>query len=205
MRTKIQNPNLDQSWFQQRMNERGLTMRGMAAELGTSPSTVSLMLRGVSKIPEALLPHLADLLGVDSFEILKRAGAPLTDQKRTIPVSHYLGEDRAVVGMSQDETFDTMAPFDTRVSGFGIQIRIPGIYERWLVYASGAQLTAAQAAGQLCAYVNVDGAMYVAVIKAGFKPGTYDAVSAFNDGTVVSDVQIDWATPITWIKPATSV
>lgn len=202
MRRKHQNPNIDKSWFQHRMDERRLTIRGMAKQLGTSPSTVSLMLRGISKIPETFLPQLADMFGVDSVEILKRAGAPLVDQKRTVPVAFAMLEDRTVVKLSEDEQFVTAAPFDTRTSGFGVQIRAPGIYERWIVYGSGQKMSAAKAAGHLCVYQNTDGKMYIAVLKAGFKPGTYDSVSAFNDGTVVSDVQVDWAMPVTWIKPA---
>jgi len=202
MRTKFQNPNIDRSWFQQRMDERKLTVRGIAKLLGTSPSTVSLMLRGVSKIPETFLPQLADLFGVDSVEILKRAGAPIVDQKRTVLVSHAMGEDREVRPLPETEQFSTAAPFDTRVSGFAVQIRLPGIYERWLVYGSGQKLEAAKAVNHLCIYRNTDGNMYVSVIKAGFMPGTYDSVSAFNDGTVVSDVQVEWAMPVTWIKPA---
>ena len=202
MRQKIQNPNLDRSWFQVRMDERQLSVRGMAKRLGTSPSTVSLMLRGISKIPESFLPELAEMFGVDSIEILKRAGAPLTDQKRTVPVSYCMTPERTVIEMPADEQFSTAAPFDTRTSGVGIQIRIPGIYERWLIYAGGQKMSAAQASGHLCFYCNAEGEMYVAVLKAGFRPGTYDAVSAFNDGTVVSDVSVEWAMPVVWIKPA---
>jgi len=204
MRQKEQNPNLDREWFSQRMAERELTVRGLAKQLGTSPSTVSLMLRGVSKIPEGFLPQLSDLFGVDSIEILKRAGAPLTDQKRTLTVTHYMNEQRDIVQMPQGQEFTTASPFDTRASGFGVQIRVPGIYERWLIYAGGQRLTAAQAVGTLCVYENMQGQIYVAVIKNGFVPGQYDAVSAFNDGTVVNDIKIKWATPVTWIKPATA-
>jgi hypothetical protein len=86
-------------------------------------------------------------------------------------------------------------------SGFGIQIRALGLYEHWLLFASGLKCTPNQVLDRLCLYQDEQGQLFTSIVRAGYTPGTYDSVSAFNDGTVIKDVQIVWAMRIAWIKP----
>lgn len=202
MRQRPQNPNIDDTWFKQQLAMRKLSVRGLAKSLDISPSAASLMLRGISKVPDHLVARLAEQLLVDPAEIYRRLGMPTRHIEPTVTVSHYLAENREICPLAPEARFEVASPAGISKDGFAIQVRAMGLYEHWMLFATGVKCSPDQVLNRLCLYMNTDNKQYVAIIRAGYLPGTFDAVSAFNDGTVVKDVHIEWAMTIAWIKPA---
>lgn len=202
MRQQPQNPNIDQRWFKQRLADRRLSVRALASALQISPSAASLMLRGISKVPDRLVGPLANQLLVDVAEIYRRLGSPVSPTEQTIIVSHCLCDDLEVHALPSDASFKTASLPNMSVDGFGIQVRAIGLYEHWMLFTSGLKCTPDQVLNQLCLYKNAAGQQHVSIIRSGYLPATFDSVSAFNDGVIVRDVQIEWAMPIIWIKPS---
>ena len=202
MRTKHQNPAIDTEWFKTQLRQQQLSMRGLARHLGVSPSAASYMLRGVSKIPQDKAQAMADLFGVDLLELYKRTGAPLDEAHRSVPVTYVMTPERAIAKLTVDQQFNVPAPFETRASSICVQIRTTDMYDQWLLFTQGTKLPAQEAVNNLCLYKNLSGQLHVAVIRSGYQKGTYDAHSAFNDGRVIHDIDVAWAAPIAWVKPA---
>lgn len=202
MRTKDQNPAIDTEWFKQQLRLKHLSMRALARYLNISASAASYMIRGVSKIPQDKAQAMADLFEVDLLELYKRMGAPIDDAQRSVPVEYYMNIDRAIQRLPTQEVFEVPAPFETRASSICLQIRTTDMYDQWLLFTQGPKVDAKEAINRLCLYENGSGELHVAVIRAGYRKGTYDAHSAFNDGRVFRDIEVAWAAPIAWIKPA---
>lgn len=203
MRRKIQNPNLDKDWFDHELAKRKLSVRAVGRHLNVSSTMASLMLRGVAKIPQDKVPMLADLLGVTSAEIYRRTGATLDEDRRVLKVSYYITPEYQVCVLDPEQEFVIDAPFDTRLTAPAIQMRTGDQYDGWMVVASGIQLAAHEAVNKLCLYCNDEGQLYVAIIKAGYLPGTFNASSALANGVTVENVKIKWAMEINWIRPRT--
>jgi len=201
MRTKNQNPAIDTGWFKEQLRINRLSMRSLARQLDISPSAASYMLRGVSKIPQAKAQAMADIFGVDLLELYKRMGAPIDDAQRSVPVTYYMDTERKILRVPSEEVFSVPAPFETTASSICLQIRTTDMYDQWLLFTQGPKLSVNDAVNKLNLYEDAEGHLYVAILRAGYQPGTYDAHSAFNDGRVFKGVQVAWASPIAWIKP----
>ena len=202
MRTKDQNPAIDTDWFKEQLRIKRLSLRALARQLDISPSATSYMLRGVSKIPQAKAQAMADIFGVDLLELYKRMGAPIDDAQRSVPVTYYMDTERRILPVPSDEVFSVPAPFETTASSICLQIRTTDMYDQWLLFTQGPKLPVKDAVNKLSLYEEASGHLYVAIIRAGYQRGTYDAHSAFNDGRFFKGVQVAWASPIAWIKPA---
>ena len=201
MRTKNQNPAIDTGWFKEQLRIKGLSVRALARHLNISASAASYMLRGVSKIPQDKAQAMADLFAVDLLELYKRVGAPIDDAQRSVPVTYFMDTERKILPLPSEEVFSVPAPFETTASSICLQIRTTDMYDQWLLFTQGPKLPVNEAVNKLSLYEDAEGHLYVAIIRAGYQPGTYDAHSAFNDGRVFRGVQVVWASPIAWIKP----
>ena len=201
MRKRIQNPHLDREWFLTELEKRKMSVRALGKHLGVSSTMASLMMRGVAKIPHDQAVKLADLFGVQTAEIYKRAGATLNDEKRVLIMSHYFDKDFHVLPLPSENQFNIDAPYDTPSTAFGIQMRTGDLYDNWILITSGIRLKPEEAANKLCVYDNADGNTYIAIIRPGYAPGTYNAVSALATGVTVENIEILKAMEINWIRP----
>ena len=66
---------VDTRWFQDRLADKRLSQRQLAARMNLDPAAVSLMLRGRRKMSAAEAAEIARYLGVEVDEVLNHAGA----------------------------------------------------------------------------------------------------------------------------------
>lgn len=66
---------VDTRWFQDRLADKRLSQRRLAARLGLDPAAVSLMLRGKREVKVSEAAQIARFLGVEVDEVLGRFGA----------------------------------------------------------------------------------------------------------------------------------
>lgn len=71
----IVSEKIDTRWFQDRLADKRLSQRQLAARLQLDPAAVSLMLRGRRKMSVAEAAEIASYLGVEVDEVLRHAGA----------------------------------------------------------------------------------------------------------------------------------
>lgn len=66
---------VDTRWFQNRIADRHLSQRKVAANMGMDPGALSLAFHGKRKLSADEVSELARILKVDATEVLVRAGA----------------------------------------------------------------------------------------------------------------------------------
>ena len=98
MNTDVQE-RIDTRWFQDRLADKQLSQRQLAARLRLDPAAVSLMLRGRRKMSVAEAAEIANYIGVEVDEVLRHAGAhPLFSSLET-----PRGDTTIVVGQGDVE------------------------------------------------------------------------------------------------------
>lgn len=204
MRQKMQNPNLDREWFLEKMREHKFTVRGLAKMMDRDPSSVSLMLRGIRAITPDESIALGDLFSVTPQEILKRAGAPLPDESRTIKVTHYSNSDSEIHEVDDSAQDNFKAPYDTPVNAYAVQVRNGGAIDGWIFIVSGTKRDPKDLTNSgFCVFCNSVGERHFGFIRKGYKTGTfnvtYDLVSGIR---TLDNVELTWASEILWVKPS---
>lgn len=205
MRTKPQNPNIDTEWFKQKLIERRLTMRGIAKLMNLDPSSVSLMFRGIRGINNENAIKLAELFDVTPNDIFKKAGAPIVDQARTLPIAYYIDNTWHVRTIPDEAQDDFVAPYDAPTNAVVMQDRTGGLYDGWSMIVDGTKKDPAQCIGTLNMYCREDGMLRLGMIRRGYIAGTYNIhENLVHNETLYENQRILWCKPILWIKPTTN-
>jgi len=86
---------VDTRWFQDRLADKRLSQRQLAARMNLDPAAVSLMLRGRRKMSAAEAAEIARYLGVEVDDVLHHAGVQIQTHATSYPYKPSdLGEPR---------------------------------------------------------------------------------------------------------------
>lgn len=203
MRQKMQNPNLDRDWFLNKMDENKFTVRGLAKLMDRDPSSVSLMLRGIRAITPDESVLLGDLFNVTPQEILKRAGAALPDESRTIKITAYTNGGGLLHDIDPAAQDVYKAPYDTPVNAYAVQARNGGLIDGWVFIVDGLKRKPDELIGSgYCVFCDSVGERHSGFIRKGYKSGTYNVtINLVNNVHTRENVELTWASEILWIKP----
>lgn len=197
-----QNPNIDAEWFKAMLYEKRLTIRGLAKLMGLNPSTVSLMLRGIRSIHNEDAIKLAEHLNTTPIEIFRRAGAPVEDEVRRIPMAAYLDADDMVHRLDSDASQSIEAPYDTPTNGYALQVRTGRLYDGWIAIINGNKHTPHDCIGTAAVYCRKDGMMGLGIIRRGYMKDAYNIDQIYTgSGSKYQNVDLLWCQPVVWIKP----
>lgn len=207
---KLQNPNIDAEWFKRKLEEKKLTVRGLAKLMELNPSTVSLMLRGIRAIHNEDAVKLADAFSVTTTEIFKRAGAPIQDEARTLPITMYVDEHDRVLPISIEAADDFIAPYDTPTNAYAVQVRTGRKYDGWILVVSGTKLKPEECVGSLVVYCTHKGEVDIGMLRRGYIKGTYNVMNDMSNGdakekALTQNIEVLWCQPVIWIKPSTQL
>jgi hypothetical protein len=86
---------IDTEWFRGRISDRRTSARQLAFQMKIDPAAMSLMLRGKRKMTVLEAAELAELLGADLEEVMRRAGAAVMGGLRTPEQIRDLSRSRA--------------------------------------------------------------------------------------------------------------
>lgn len=189
------------SWFRDQMAARKLSQRAMAKMLGIDASAVSLMLRGRRMITSEEARKMSDILGARTTEVLRQAGIAVSEDVYKVPVTAAIDED-GVVTLFQNGTHDAViGPADCPVNTYATQVRAPtAIQDGWVLFVSPTMLEPAKLVDRLCIATSNTGTSRVAVIRRGYRSGTFNLIS-WPAGRLLQDQTIIWASAILWVKP----
>lgn len=203
---KLQNPNIDVDWFKDKLEEKHLTIRGLAKLMDLNPSTVSLMLRGIRSIHNEDAVKLADAFSVTPIEIFKRAGAPIEDEVRNIKVLMYIDERSRLISVPPEAADTFKAPYDSPTNAFGVQIRTGRRYDGWVMVVNGTKSKPSDSIGSLAVYCTDKGEVNMGMIRRGYISGTYNVYNDMHDSGEAVDknqnINIVWCQHVIWIKPS---
>lgn len=207
MTTYERRRNVDKEWFQNKLDERKLSMRALSKLMNVDPSTVSLMVRGMRGLSMDNAVKMADIFNVPTAELYKRAGLPIEDEAREIEIAYYNDHNGYVVEIEK-EARDTMsAPYDTPASAFAIQQRSNEYHDGWLIIIDGSKLEPSAGLGSFCLYCRANGSLGIGIIRKGYKAGYYNVTHNVTTAnrTEETDVDILWVSPVIWVKPISPI
>ena len=192
---------MNTDWFRQKLEERKLSQRGLAKLMKLDAAAVSLMLRGQRKMTNEEALQIASILGVKVTEVLRQAGVEVIDDVRKVPISAFVDDDSAVT-LFPDKTHDHVAgPADCPANTFGVQVRAPSMpQDGWLLFVSPNQQEPSLQIDKLCLVATAKGASSIAVVRRGYRSGTYNLI-LWPSRHVKPDASVAWAAPVLWIKP----
>lgn len=206
MTTYERRRNVDKEWFQQKLDERELSMRGLAKIMECDPSTVSLMIRGLRGMNMENAQKMASVFNCTTAEIYKRAGLPIEDEARTIKVSMRQEKDGSVYEIDADLQGTMTAPFDTPIGSFAVQVRTGELHDGWLLVIDGSKHKPDTCLGQFCLYSNNYGKLGTGVVRRGYQPGLFNITENITTTPKdVNDIDVVWCSPVRWIKPVSLV
>lgn len=187
-------------WFKEKLAERDMSMRRLAKHLGLDPAAVSLTLRGMRKMTSPEAHQIGQLLGVQVTEVLRQAGVPISDDVRTVPWAQYVTSKGQVKELAAPGKRQ-VGPPDLPADGFALQVRSPAsVYDKWMVFCSGAKLAAEGAVGRL-SVVKCGEELYLGTLQEGYDAGTYNIVLTVPSPGALENKKITWACPVLWIRP----
>lgn len=202
-RTRPQNPDIQTDWFKEKMAERKLSIRALAKLIDVDPATMSLMLRGIRGMTNTDAVRIGTIFNVPPNEVLRRAGAPLPDECKAVPVSMYVDSTPALHDVEKSVQDSFPAPYDVPNKAEAIQFRTRDFRDGWHFVTNGEKLPPEDCVGNLCLYCLPDGTRRIGVLRKGYKAGTFN-VDHPQEYTFqpADNAHILWASPVLWIKPS---
>lgn len=202
MTTYERRRNVDKDWFQSKLDERKMSMRALAKLMDVDPSTVSMMIRGLRGLSMENAQKMASVFSCTTNEVYKRAGLPLEDETRTIPVAMYVDNGIDLHEISEEARDHMSAPFDTPSSAYAVQYRTSEAHDGWMVIVDGGKYPPEKCVGAFCAYCDDKGKVSLGIIRRGYKSDRFNVVHNFvTNANQELDIDVLWASPVIWIKP----
>ncbi len=178
------------------MKTTGWKQAELASRLDTTQATVSRWFKGAE--PEG---HRRDAI-LELYSSVTNTTAPSGAGQPTVRLVGYIGAGQAVYPLDDGTDDQVEAPRDAKPTTVAARIRgdsmLPIFHENWLIYWS-RHLPPADMINQLCVVQVSDGRLLVKTLRLGSEPGLW-TLTSFN-ASDITDVPVDWAAPIDWIKP----
>lgn len=174
----------------------GLTQQTLGSRIGTTAATIQRLETGLRKLTVDWIEQIADGLGCDPGEILRRAGE--------IPVVGYFELDGVVSWKPQTDPPE-YAPAPPGIDSRRLAAVVPSRQKSSTYLAGYYYFERAPGAGvekcvnRMSVVKTADSASFLRIVTAS------SAVGKWNLHTLVAppirQVEIDWAAPIEWIMP----
>ncbi|WP_167394089.1 LexA family transcriptional regulator [Brucella oryzae] len=178
------------------MKTTGWKQAELASRLDTTQATVSRWFKGAE--PEG---HRRDAI-LELYSSVTNMAAPSGVDQPTVRLIGYIGAGQAVYPLDDGTDDQVEAPRDAKPTTVAAQIRgdsmLPIFQENWLIYWS-TNLPPHEMINQLCVVQVSDGRLLVKTLRRGSQDGLW-TLTSFN-ASDITDVPVDWAAPIDWIKP----
>lgn len=191
---------IDKPWFIARLKDRKQSMRALARYMRLDIWSVSKMFSGGRKMDmQVEAKQIAEFLGVTLQDVMKHAGVDV--DVRMIPVVGYIDEN-GTAHINHDKPVDRIpGPTDLSRDAFALLCRasIGGVtlLAGWMLFVEPDDKVSKRAVGRLCLVQPTEQEPILAIVQRERKNGyTVQAVG----GGRGEMLELDWATPILWIR-----
>jgi len=193
--------NVNTQWFKDRLKEQEMSMRGLGRLMNLDPSAISLMLRGKRAMRSDEANQIANLLGHDVSEVLRRTGVPVEEGVRHVSVTLRAIKNGKVENIPSETVRKYPAPIDVPPTAEAVQIRDDNSnLDGWIMYSGLAKKDFASSTGRLCVVTLQDSSRILGVLKRGYESNRWNIVP-LTGGSVQTDVEVDHVSEIRWIRP----
>ena len=191
----LQKQSMDTDWFKLRLEIQNLSQRKLAKMIGMDQGAFSLMIRGKRKMRLEEANAIAQALNVPTTEVIRASGISSVEGVRHIPVVGYIGTDSVVEMDTSHPIGNVPAPPDMPPGSYALQFKpgYPGGFlPDALAFFSAPQGVSLDALQRLAIIKDKAGRITCSFLRRGISSGTFST----NDGPV----ELEWASPVLWIK-----
>lgn len=188
---------LNRRFFDALMAEKKLSLRALAAKIGMNHSQLSLTFSGARKMQLDEAAQLSHVFSVPLHKIVEAAGVTVkpVGGGRVKVIGAMRGN--GTVELHDKSTVErTTAPDDMPKGSIAVQCRTSGTDLEW---ADGFVLFCKEPGdlesgilGRFCLAQIKDGPAVVALVKRGYREGTFNLAGPYQQESVT----LDWATPV---------
>jgi len=195
-------PLINSGWFKDRLKAIKLSQRGLAKRMNVDPAAISYMLQGKRAMSMEEAKSLADILLMPVTEVMRQAGIDVTDDVRKVPIKGYTDADH-IVNFLPKGTYDTThAPQDMPSKSFVLQHRASSTpTDGWMTFVSGEEHDPKDMIDQYCYVALENGTAMLAVVRKGYKAGTYNLISICDTCETLENKRVAKAHPVKWVQP----
>lgn len=170
--------------------------------LEVDAAAVSLMLRGKRRMTPHEAHQVSMILGVPILEVMRRAGIDITEDVRKAPIAAHMDSYGQVTAMPNGTHDTVVGPGDCPVGTYAVQVRThTSIKDGWLLFVSPAQSDPSSQIDTLCVCATKEGKQLAGLIRKGYRRDSQNLI-LWPSNETITDVNIAWASPVLWIKPA---
>lgn len=190
-------PEINRRYFDGMMQDRKLSLRGLATKMGMSHSQLSLMFSGVRRAQIDEAAQLSQIFGEPIARIIENLGvATRPVSGRRVAVIGFVGGDGVVKMHDTDTVERTSAPEELPDDCIAVQFRTAGTALDWLdgivCFSKQHRGIDPLAMGRCCLAKIHDGEVIVGTLKRGYRENSWNV-----SGPLAKEsVRLDWATPI---------
>ena len=185
--------DVNRRYFESLMQDRELSLRGLAQRMGMSHSQLSLTFSGARKLQIEEAAQLSSLFGRPIHEIIENAGVPVRTMvgQRVSVIGAMMGD--GTVELNEDDAAErTTAPEGIQEDGAAVQARTAGTPLEWLdgavfFFARPDDIDPA-ALGRLCYCRIKDGPAVMASVRRGYRDGTWNLRGPYHADSVRLEV-----------------
>jgi transcriptional regulator with XRE-family HTH domain len=190
---------INHRWFASRLEDKRLSQRQFAKQIGLDPSAVTLLFQGKRAMKMSEAAKIANLLGVPVSDVLQNAGLP-TGQggAKEVTLVGWVDGDSEVHFQPQGPIPAPQALPDNCVA---VQCRTAMTTQEhmdgWVLFyeqPNGHQID--YALNKNCIVKLRNGVTLMAYLKRGYTPGKFNLYGAAH----IMDADLEYATPVLWIK-----
>lgn len=201
---------MDARWFRDRLKQLGKTQAQMARHLGLPPPRVVDILNESRKVSAIEAADIADFLDVPLNLLVNKLGSAYKqDTTRTIPVVGYVGAGEMIVAFDDHALGDGLREIEAPPGAdgdFAVEVRGHSMHPRFrdgdcLVYDRERGTNTDDCIGRECVVALASGELVVKLCEKGSRKGTLTLISINTQTPAMQNVAIQWAAPITWIRP----
>lgn len=195
-------------WFSDRIRDKKLSQRALAALLNMDPSSLSLLLHGKRRMRVEQAAEIARLLGVPVADVMRNAGARVPagkqDGPRVLPLVGWIdGKNNVTLDWSKKDhgfEFDGLPPTAVCLQWRSAQTAAD-LYDGWLcAILPPAEPDAGMMLDRYCVVgLKGTGDAVARVVRRGYTPGRYTLLTPFSEP--ITDAELAWFSPVLLIKP----
>lgn len=188
---------INRRFFESLMQDKGLSLRGLAQRMGMSHSQLSLAFSGDRKLQIAEAVQLSSIFGVPLAEVIEASGVPVgTTGDFRVPVIGAVQGDGTVMLHKDDVRERAKAPEGAHEDTIAVQCRTAGSplewMDGWVMFARKPKKADPTVLGRYALVQIEGGPAAVAGVRRGYRERTYNLIGTYR----ADSVRLEWATPI---------
>lgn len=192
---------VDSDWFKARMEARGISMRGAAAQMGVDPSALSRRIHGEAEFDLYEAVDLAHILDEPFTSFVAKCGVVLPREVgATVPLVGVAGVGGLIDTKRKLMPSKVDKPYEAPARSVAVRVEAPAAaIDHWVCFYLPSTKIEAEAVGRLDIVQTHDGKEYLTVLNRGYERGRWN-LQPLVGGPPMEDVMVSSATPVLMIR-----